>query len=224
MQRTRTAIKAGVSAGNACHEHYKGDEGGHAVQTIFRQCSSKNAFLQICLIPRHNRKQQRNRNNIQRNYTPGNITYSYRNALFRVFAFAGSQTDDFRTLEVNQNDNHRQDNRPIAHRCKASLRKQDARTQITLSTNKAKNNQTSNATEGYQSGDFDNGKPKFAFAKIINMEKIDNRHQQTEKNRPPHLAHRRHKVIHDNTCSNHFRGNVGHPVKPIGPAHATRPG
>ena len=155
MQRPGSTIKSGIRAGNRCGQDDERKERAKSCEPVLIDCSSKDAFFKRGLVPRQNRDQQRNRDDIKRDDAPRHIAYGNRDTLGWFLALPSRQTNDLRSLEIHQDDDHGQDNRPVAIRRKTTTPEEHAGTDIALIADESEADQTCHGTEGHERYNLD---------------------------------------------------------------------
>ena len=175
------------------------------------------------MIPWEDRDKQRDRNDVERNDAPCHITHSSRNTACGIGGLPCCQSDDLRSLKVDENNDHRKRDAPIAVRRKASAAEQDARSNIALVADQAETDEERHRAERHKRNNLDKREPEFALAKFIDTKQIEKCHNQSEENRPPNRPDIRKEAVHNNAGSNHLRGHIGDPRHRIRPADPARP-
>lgn len=224
MQGASRTVEARVRARDGRRQDDEGEERAEARKAVLRNSCRKDTLIEARLVPRQDGDQERDRDDVERDDAPCHVAHRNRDALLRLLALAGGKADDLRALEVDEDDDHRQDNGPVAVRREAAAAEKDLCADITLIADEAEADEAGHDTEGCKSDDLDQRQPELTLAELIDMEQIENRHQESKEHSPPELADFWYKVIHDDASGNHLGWNVRNPGRPVGPAHTAGPG
>ena len=220
----RRAVKSGVRAGNRRREDDEGKERGKPRHAVVCERRREDALIESRLIPGQDGDEQRDRDDVERDDAPRHVAHGDRDALLRVLALARRESDDLRALEVHEDDDHREDDGPVAVRRKAAAAEQHARADVALIADESEADEPRHDAERDKRHDLEQGEPKLALTELVHMEQIDDGHEQAEEHRPPELADGRYEIAHDDARGNHLRRHIGHPGNPVGPANAAGPG
>ena len=204
MHRARRTVEAGVRARDGRRQDDEREERRDARHAIVRERHREDTLVEPGLIPRQDGNQERNRDDVERDDAPRHVAHGDGDALLRLFALAGREADDLRALEVDEDDDHREDDGPVAVRREAAAAEQHGRAEVALVADDAEADEPRDDGEGHERDNFEQGEPELAFAELVDVEQVDGRHEESEQHGPPELADGRHEVRHDDAGGDHF--------------------
>ena len=176
------------------------------------------------MIPRQDRNEQGDRDDIEGNDPPRHVAHRRRNAARGVGGLPRCKTDDLRSLKIDEDNDHRECDAPVPIRRKAAAAEQDVRPDIALIADEPETDEEGDHAERNERSNLDEREPELTLAKFIDTKQIEDGDDQPEEDCPPDRPDLGEKTIHDDAGGDHLRGHIGDPCHPVRPSDPTRPG
>ena len=120
VHRACRAVEPRVGAGKRRRQHDEREQRPQMRKSMLGKRCRKDALGERRVIPRQDRDEQRNRDDVERDDAPRHIAHRRRNTARGIRRLPRCQPDDLRPLKIDEDDDHRQRNTRVSVRGKAA--------------------------------------------------------------------------------------------------------